>query len=151
MDNADDFFASINLDEEDQVLWPEDSKERERYAEGLFGSAVVQGVASVADAMLSRVDGRWPKPGSMDYEEEIKVAEIFRAMSPEQRAAVQELVSETARLVGYSVFLGMEHFGSGNVQVQILPINRGKPAGEAVSVNAGEWHQAYLSWEERFK
>lgn len=151
MGNADDFLASLTFDEEGQVLWPEDAKERERYAEGLFGSAVVQGVASVADEMLSRVDGRWPKPGSMNYAEEIKVAEIFRSMSPEQKAAVQELVSETARLAGYSVFLGMEHLGSGNVRVQVLPINRGKSVGEAASVNVGEWNQAYLSWEERFR
>ena len=151
MGGVDDLFASLRFDEEDQVLWPDDPKERERYAEGLFGAAVVRSVASVADEMLSRTDGRWPKAGSMNYEEEIKVAEIFRAMSPEQKAAVQQLVAETARAVGFSVFLAMEHLGSGNVQIHVRPISRGTSAGEAVPVNAGEWQQAFLSWEERFR
>ena len=151
MGDPEDFFATLQFDDEGQVLWPGDPTERERYAEGLFGSKIIECVDSVADEMLSRTDGRWPKPGSMSYEEEIKVAEVFKGMSPEQRAAVQALVAETARLVGFSMFLGMEHFGSGNIQILVRPISRGASAGEAVPVNAGEWQQAFLSWEERFK
>lgn len=151
MGDPEDFFDTLQFDEEGQVLWPSDPTERERYAEGLFGSKVIECVDSVADEMLSRVDGRWPKPGSMNYEQEIEVANVFREMSPEQRAAVQALVAETARVAGFSVFLGMEHFGSGNVQILIRPISRGKPAGEAIPVNAGDWQQAFLSWQERFK
>ena len=151
MDSLDDFLASLQFDEEGQVLWPDNPQERERYAEGLFGSAIIRSVNSVTDEMLSRVDGRWPKPGSMNYEEDIKVAEIFRAMSPEQQAAVQALVTQAARLTGFSVFLGMEHLGSGNVQVLVRPISRGQAAAEAVPVNVMEWQQAFLSWEERFR
>jgi hypothetical protein len=151
MSGFDDFADSLQYDDEDQVLWPEDPAERERYAEGLFGSKVISKVEKVTDEMVSRVDGRWPSPGSKNYEQEAKVAQLFATMSPEQRAAVEALVKRTARLCGYSIFLGLEHFGAGNVEVYVRPISRGAEHGPPVRVNAREWHQAYLSWEERFQ
>jgi hypothetical protein len=151
MSGRDDFIDSLQYDDDGDVLWPDEATERRRYAEGLFGAKVIDSVEEVADEMLSRVDGRWPTPGSMNYEEEAKVAQVFASMSPEQRSAVEELVKKTARLCGYSIFLGLEHFGSGSVQIFVHPINRGADGGPAVRVDAGEWHQAYLSWEEQFQ
>jgi hypothetical protein len=151
MSGFDDFADSLQYDEDDQVLWPEDPAERERYAEGLFGSKVIAKVEKVADEMLARVDGRWPSPGSRNYEQDAEVAQLFASMSPEQRAAVEGLVKRTAQLCGYSIFLGMEHFGAGSVEVFVNPISRGAEHGPRVQVKAGEWHQAYQSWEERFQ
>jgi hypothetical protein len=149
MESADEFFDSLAYDVEDQVIWPLEPGEQLRVADGLFGSTVIQAVDSVADQMLAHVDGRWPKPGSMNYEQDAKVAELFKAMSSEQRQAVGRLLAETARLVGSSIFLGLEHFGPGRVEMSVRPISRGE-LGAAVPLEPGEWQQAYLRWEGRF-
>jgi hypothetical protein len=150
MSKREAFFDSLHYDDEGQVIWPTEPGERGRVAEGLFGSRIIDAVTETADEMLSRVDGRWPAPGSQNYEEEIKVAQLFASMSPEQRKAVSSLVAQTARLTGYSIFLAMEHFGYGSIKVRVLPISRGALDGDPVQVNPVEWHVGYLDWEEEF-
>jgi hypothetical protein len=150
MSKASEFFDSLHYDPDDQVIWPTEPGERQRVAEGLFGSRIIEAVAETEDEMVSRVDGRWPSPGSHDYEEKKKVSELFASMSVEQREAVSSLLAETARLTGYSIFLALEHFGSGSVHVSVRPISRGEIDGDPVPVRPVEWHVGYLDWEEQF-
>jgi hypothetical protein len=70
-------------------------------------------------------------------------------MSAEQREAVGRLVAETARLAAFSIFLGLEHFGPGRVQLSVLPISRGE-LGRPVPLEPSEWQIAYLRWQKRF-
>ena len=150
MRKGDEFFEALEYDEEGHVVWPEDPEERRRVASGLLGSKVIESVQSATQEMLSHVDGRWPAPGSARYEDDIRVAEQFKAMSPEQRAAVESLVEQTARLVGFSIFLGVEHFGPGRVEMSVRPISKGEIAGGPIGLAVVEWQQAYLDWEEQF-
>jgi hypothetical protein len=141
----------VQFDDDGYAVWPSDPDARQQLARDLFGDLVVGKLEEITDEMLAHVDGRWPTPGSMSYEADMVVANLFRTMTAEQRQAVQSLVVKTARLTAYSLFLGFEHFGSGRIDITVQPMDRHGASDEKLSVQKGEWQVDLLEWEETFR
>jgi hypothetical protein len=153
MDKQDPFLLTLKTDADGYPIWPDDAAERRQFAGNIFGLAVIDALVETRDEMLRHVDGRWPSPGSGDYEAERRVADLFSSMTPQQREAVASLVRDTAHLSFYSLFLAFEHFNAGRVRVSVQPLSGGEMAEEQVPVKTGEipeWHVAFLDWEDRF-
>jgi hypothetical protein len=153
MENRDPFLLNLKTDIDGYPIWPDGASERRRCAGDIFGLAVIDALVETREEMLRHIDGRWPSPGSGDYEAERRVADLFSSMTPEQREAVASLVRDTAHLSFYSLFLAFEHFNAGRVRVSVQPLSRGEMAEELIAVKTGEipeWHVAFLDWEDRF-
>jgi hypothetical protein len=153
MANRDPFLLHLKSDNDGNPIWPDDAAERRRFAGDIFGLAVIDALVETRDEMLRHVDGRWPSPGSGDYEADRRVADILSSMTPEQRQAVASLVRDTAHLSFYSLFMAFEHFNAGRIQVSVQPLSAGEVAEEQVPVKTEqipEWHVTFLDWEDRF-
>ena len=154
MGSQDPFVLNLQTDSDGYPVWPADAVERQRFAGDIFGLAVIDALVETTEEMVRHVDGRWPSPGSGDYEAERRVADLFASMNTQQREAVVSLVRDTARLSFYSLFLAFEHFNAGRVRVSVQPVVGGDGTSEEpIPVKSGElpeWHVAFLDWEDRF-
>jgi hypothetical protein len=150
MSKRDAFYQSLDADDEGQIQWPRQEAERPRWIRALFGAETMRSRDAVTAELLDKVEGRWPKPGSMEYETEIVVANVFRSMSDEQRGAVRDLLLDATRLTLASFFLGLEHFPVGRVDIRVMPSGSTTDKSYSVLSKREEWQQLLLDWEESY-
>ena len=150
MSKRDAFWDSVPTDDEGNILWPDDTGEREELARAMFGAKVIGALESVLEDHLETVGGRPPKAGAPDYEEEAPRREVFASLSPVQRAEVERLLRRACFGTLYWILVKLEHFPMGDVDFTVKPFFEDGRECPPVGIEKMELHHLYFDWRKQF-
>ena len=152
MSKRDKFWQSLPVDDSEfeSVQWPEDLEARSSLAARIVGATFVGALDHIAEKSLSRVNGVAPEPGSHDYQRTLASVGILQTLTPEQRAAVAELIRETAYFAAYWPLAKLRNLPSLSVDLNMVPLKDDEPL-EPITLNEIiDLHAHLQSWIEEF-
>ncbi len=150
MSKRGDFWEQLQQDENGDVLWPEDSEARAALAKDILGARVVGAVEGVLEEELEVADGKPPRPGRDDYQEEAARRELFASMSDAQRAAVRGLLKRACFGTLYWILVKLKNYPGASVDITMYPWLPGGGSLPSIGLNETELYFWYFDWVKKF-
>jgi hypothetical protein len=145
-------FWKANLNEDNQIAWPENEKERKQLACLLFGTAFIESLDYYIDLASDFV--HHPNPAkpfvrkNAAYRRDKAYREIFSELTDAQKEMVMKLIRDVASGVLFSTLVRFDRFH--NAEIDITVIDRKSNERVAIAPEVVELHEQFFDWVQRF-
>lgn len=145
-------FWKANLNEDNQIVWPENEMDRKQLATLLFGTAFIESLDSWINLASDHVNQSNPEKPFVRrnevYRRNKAYREIFSQLTDQQKDMVMKLIRDVASGVLFSTLVHFDQFYQAEVEITVVDSKSKERV--IIAPEGDDLHDQYFDWIKRF-